>query len=142
MIDLEIIKSIDSDSVGRYKINKSKIELGTSLKSTLRIYDNKFKTPLLISIKHDGSANITNSDPDGFLANNKKYLYSKPIKPGEEIKFGETIIVIHEIKSDTEKKESMSAKKRALIKALKASNPKVIPLLDAIEEDLVKLGPL
>ena len=140
MLEISILKSDDSDSIGNFKFPLISIEIGTSINSTLRIYDNSVLTPVQIKIVNYNKVLVIYNGKNGFIHNNKKSKISAIASENDVLKFRKLEIKILKIAPPNTMPIDLKTRKREIITELQQKKPGLIKVLEAIEEDLINLG--
>ena len=83
---------------------------------------------------------VTTSSRSGFLSDGKKFFGSKIVKINQIITYGSTKIKVNSIRVDPTKTDTGSTNKTRLFQNLLENDPKAVKILEAIEDDLLKLG--
>jgi hypothetical protein len=140
MLTIEILESEDFDSIGEYTFNFPVIQIGTKIKSTLRIYDQSVKESLYIKINESDTALLIHRPKNGFLCNSKRYFISKIIKKDDVIQIGELKMKVTSISSEGPFPTDIKKKRLELLQSVRNKDTRINDLLESIEQDLLSLG--
>ncbi len=94
MIELEILISPDQEVIGKHQFFLPKIEVGKSHQCQLPIRDPQCSSSSLYLESTKDNLFIRNTQLASYHFNEKKISGKKLVRPGDQIKIGQTIIIL------------------------------------------------
>ena len=94
MIEFEILDSPDPEVIGKHQFFSSKVEIGNSLSCHLPIEDSQIPSRGIYLISDPKGIRVKTIPPSVFFVNKKEFFEKRLIQSGDEIKIGETQILI------------------------------------------------
>ena len=140
MLEIEILESHDTDSIGSYNFIYPNVTIGTNVSSNLRVLDSAASEQILLKIAGENRLLIIYGQDTGFICNSNRFFLSTVAKTGDIIEFNSLKLRIVSISTDGHFPIDIKSYRDKLLKEITEKYPEKLQLLEAIEDDLLTLG--
>ena len=140
MIDLEIIKSPDLDSIGRYKFETNQISIGQHRSNNIPVYDQMIGQKIIkILIKENKLFIYSQSKFVPIIVNKIKFQGSKNLNKNSIVSFGNTTIKINDFIHDPDLITDLESFVINTKESIAQSGPGNYSIIEEIEQSLAEI---
>ena len=139
MIKINIIESLDYDSLGEFEFKLNQFTIGDKNSSHLVLFDPWIiKYSLRFHIKKN-KLFITSSEQGSFYVNSVKFKGSKKVNEGDILKFGKTKIKIIGFQSEYEQDVTLTEFITRMKNDLKNTDNAYLNLINEVEDQIANI---